>query len=220
MLYALIDNNKIMVGPRTYRSSFFSDYLKTKDISYNLPLEYDNSSIISITDSISILPVEEPIIPSYDSLVEQLAGPFWTITDTKIIGEYKVVDRNHDAAQNDLKAKLSSFRYNKEIAGTTITIQGNEISLDTTRESRQKWIEIYTTLSILGKGSIITYKFTKEGIWLDLTISDVKSIISTIMGVVQDAYKWEKTHFELINDATEKSHLQTLHETIKPSNKL
>lgn len=212
MKYALIDKNQIQVGPRDWHYGFFYQYLADNQVDTSLLPLQEPTEPLQITKDIKVLPVEEPTTPAHNALTEQLAGPFLTITDTKVTGYYDVVDRPLDAAKNDLKAKVATMRYNKEVGGTKLTIQKQEVSVDTDRNGRNIWFQ---ALMLLPEGSTQKFKFP-EG-WLDLTKADIGTIVAAIMKHVQDAFDWESSEVELIEVATTKEDVEGIQKSLDES---
>ena len=206
-MYALIHNNQIKVGPRQYHYGFFNDYLESEGIEKNLPISYDSTETIVISDDAKIVFVVDPSIPSYNSLTEQLAGPFYDITKEPITGQYDVVDRPIDSSKNELKAKVADNRYQYEISGTKVTIQGQEVSVDTDREGRNIWLQ---AVVLLPEGAVQRFKFPTEQVWLDLTKSDISSVVQAIMQHVQSAFDWESGKVTEIDAANDKASIDAI----------
>ena len=86
MNYGLIHNGHMKVGPREYSKVFFEQYLQSQGIDYDLPSVYDSADPIIVNSDIKISQVEEINVQPYDSLTEQLAGPFWRANTNPITG--------------------------------------------------------------------------------------------------------------------------------------
>lgn len=205
-MYALLHNNQIKVGPRQYSYAFFKQYLTEQNIQTDIPFEYNKLDSITITKDITIIKVIEPLIPSHNSLTEQLAGPFYDLTVEPITGIYNVVDRELTAAKNDLISRVAVKRYEKETAGTTITVQNKELKVDTARDARHIWFQ---SLMLLPNGSTQKFKFD-GGIWLELTKADIEMIVASIVGHVQGAFDWEAAKVIEIEGTTDKAGLESI----------
>nr|QMP83623.1 MAG: hypothetical protein [Caudoviricetes sp.] len=208
MKYALLNNDQIKVGPREYNVTFFRAYLEDNNISTNsVPVTYTGSDPIIITDSISIVPVSDPIIPEYNPYTEQLAGPYWDATAIPITGYYEVSDVAIDSAKNIMKSELASNRYNQEVSVLKTTVQGTDVSIPTNRGyDRDIWFQM---LALLPEGSVQKFKFD-GGIWLDLTKTDIQTIVSEMVLHVQTAFDWEAGKVVDIDAATSKSELEAI----------
>lgn len=207
MNYGLIDNGYIKVGPRDYIRVFFEDYLNSRGITFDLPGSYDSLDPIIITDTIKIAPVIDPVIPSFDTPTQQLAGPFWNTNENPVTGWYDVVPVDLDVAKNKLKTLLAARRYEKENSNINVTIQDQTVSVSKQRgEPRNIWINI---LSTMGDSDVKNYKFS-NGTWIALTKTDVRTIADTIDQEVQAAFDWEFSYISNIDAATTATQIQEL----------
>lgn len=206
-MYALIENNQVQVGPREYHRGFFKAFLDKKEISFELPYAYDGGTI-EITEEVKLVPVAFAITPQYNKFTEELSGPTYDLTQTPIVPTYGVVPRGLDAAKESLKAELANLRYEQEVAGVKVTIQGQEVTIETNRgDDRNIWFQ---SIVLLPEGATQRFKFPVEGIWLDLTKEEISTIVQSIMTHVQGAFDWESGFVSLINAATTKEELEAI----------
>ena len=211
MLYALIQNNEIKVGPRQYHKGMFGRFLTENSIDFSLPHSYDSSNEITINGTTKIVPVTEPLIPSYHPITEQLAGPTWNTAVTPVTGEYTVADVSIESVKNTLKALVAQLRYEKESEKIDIVVQGQTVSVSTARDDRHIWFQ---SSILLPEGSTQNFKFGSD-VWLQLTKSDISSIVGSIMVHVQNAFNWESIKVAAI-DAADKAGLETIYAEVKP----
>ena len=211
-MYALVDKSQIKVGPRQYHIAFFRDYLTDQSVEFDLPYSYTDSETIIINDDIKIVYVQDPTIPSYNPLTEQLAGPYYDTTVEPITGHYDIAPKNIDAIKNELIALAAEVRYEKENAGIELTVQNQQVKVGTTKEERSTWHQI---LTVIGEGTI-KFKFSSS-LWLDLTQSDVKQIVDAIVNYVQELFVWEAGMVDKINAATSSNEFIAIKEEIKPA---
>ena len=204
-MYALLDKSQIKVGPRQYAVSFFKEYLDKNNVAFDLPFDFSDESIV-ISDDIKIVRVQDPTTPSYNSVTEQLAGPYYDTSVEPITGYYEVADRDLTAAKNDLKAKAAEERYRKECSGVKVTIQGTEVLIDTNRDARHIWFQ---SLMLLPAGVSQKFKFDRE-IWLNLTKDDISTVVTAIVAHVQDAFDWESAKIVEIDSAVDKVALEAV----------
>jgi hypothetical protein len=205
-MYALIQNNQIKVGPRDYNPGFFNQFFENNNINFEAPVSYDSQESIVIDNDTKIVFVNDLVNPVYDPLTEQLAGPFWDTSTTPVTGEYQVADRSLDAIKNDLKAKVSEIRYNKESSGITVEIQNTPVALDTTRDSRHIWFQ---SLLLLPDNSTQNFKFNNQQ-WLELSKADIQTIVQAIVDHVQSAFDWEAAKVIEIDTADTKQKLKDI----------
>lgn len=214
-MYALLDKGQIQVGPREYHKGIFNIYLEEKGIAFDLPFSYNGDETIQISESVKLVKVQPFSIPPYNTLTEELAGPFINTSVEPITGNYTVVDRPIAAVKQSLKDSLASNRYIKEIEGVKVTIQGQEVSIETNRgDDRNIWFQSFI---LLPEGSTQKFKFPKENIWIELTKTDIGTIVQAILSHVQSAFDWESGIANQIESATTKEELEAIDIGNQPS---
>ncbi len=193
MKYVLVQNNEtVILGPIFWNFRMFQSELRDEfDLEVSIP--QSNEGVYKINEGFSIIPVEETV-PSHNTKIEQLAGPFYTFTDTLATASYNVVPKSIESVKSELKTIVASNRYGKEVAGTKVTIQGKEISVSTTRGDRDIFLQALQ-LGADGKN----WKFD-EGFFV-LSIAELQSIVGAIVGTVQGAFDWEASKINEIDSA-------------------
>lgn len=214
MLYTLLHNNQIKVGPRTWHKGFFDRYLKSHNIQSDLPYDYSGTETIVINQDIKIVKTSAATYPPYNKYTEQLAGPTWVLSSNPIIGYYTATERNLIAAKNDIKQDLAAKRYEKENSSITVTIQNTEVQVSTHRDDRHIWFQ---SLILLSDNTTQRFKFTND-VWLDLTKTDIQSIVDAIRMHVQTCFAEESENSSLIDAAETKQEVETLIESMKNAN--
>lgn len=209
-MYALVDKNLIRVGPRSYHRYFFNEYLKEEGIEFDLPTEYSGNDKIVISDDVFIGKVEQPTQPSINEVTEQLAGPYFDTSVYPITGYYDSVDKPQELVKSELKQKIAELRYEKETSGFKITLQGNEVTIDTQRgDDRNIWFQSFV---LLPEGTTQTFKFPKEQIWLSLSKTEIAEIVQATVAHVQSAFDWENTKVSEIEAITTKEGFETFYD--------
>jgi hypothetical protein len=138
------------------------------------------------------------IIPDYDVRTETYYGPFWDFSNDKLaIGTYAVKTKQIWEIQDWLRQQASSNRYAVEIGGTKTTIQGLQVSLDTSREGRAIFLQKY---SLMGDTDVVNWKFP-EG-WVTLTKQELAQCIDAGAAHIQATFDWEKSKDEEISGAS------------------
>ena len=193
MKYVLVQNNEtVILGPIFWNFRMFQSELRDEfDLEVSIP--QSNEGVYKINEGFSIIPVEETV-PSHNTKIEQLAGPFYTFTDTLATASYNVVPKSIESVKSELKTIVASNRYGKEVAGTKVTIQGKEISVSTTRGDRDIFLQ---ALQLGDDGK--NWKFD-EGFFV-LSIVELQSIVGAIVGTVQGAFDWEASKISEIDSA-------------------
>ncbi len=194
-MYALIHNNQIQVGPRTWSYSFFKDYLEEEGLDYGALTRTAPEDKKIITDDWKIIPVTQIDQPGYDSPFEQLAGPYWAIEEEFITGSYNVVPNTLEMAKGIQKEKVTNNRYQVETGGCPFTFaDGTEVKLYTTREDRSVYIE---ALQIMPDGTSILFKFAGS-IFKSVSKEELNNIVQTGATHIQAAFVWEsEKHSEI-----------------------
>jgi hypothetical protein len=197
-LFALIDNGQVVVGPRSYYPNAFSRYLSETNQStdFIFPREFDGQSL-EVSDTVKLLEVNQTT-PSYDSLTEQLAGPFLTVGETSVDSTFTVVPRDVSAVRNDIKALIAARRYEKEVATVEVDIDGLIVKPDTGRGERDIYAQ---AMLLMSDTDTYKFKFPKSGNWAVLTKAQLALIVQAIMSQVQGAFTWEGEQNELLDAA-------------------
>lgn len=196
-MFALIHNNKIQVGPRTWVYSFFREYLEENELDFSiLPRVTPTGStepVIGI--GWKILPVTIAT-PGYDSTYEQLEGPFYTIGESLITGTYNVLPTSLEHSKSVLRQKVTDHRYYGENKGTQFTFADNQtVTIYTNREDRGTYLQAY---QLLPDGASIVFKF-QGGIFRSVTKQELLSIVMTGVEWIQSAFEWEAAKIEEID---------------------
>lgn len=204
-MYALIHNNQIEVGPREWTWSFFKEYLDENDLdSTALPRKSPTEPII--TSEWKILPVIGPDDPGHTYPFETLAGPFWTIGETLVTGVWNVIDiPDLDVAKDYFKGIITNNRYAVEVGGFKTNIQGIEVSIDTSREGRQIFLDTYLAM---GNTETINWKFPEA--WISVTKTDMENIVLSGKEHIQNCFTWEKNKWDEIDICTNRSELEAI----------
>jgi hypothetical protein len=184
-MYAVIYDNRVLVGPMNWNRGMFQGALERKGIEYSLPRTAPNNLPLTIDEHAKIMQVEE-IKPELNALVEYYYGPLWDITETKAIANYEVHDTPIESARYNLKQLASQERYKKEILGTTTTIQGNIVTIDTNRGARDIFVQKYL---LMAESDTVNWKFPET--WLTLTKNDLGLCVTAANQYIQQCFDWE-----------------------------
>lgn len=210
-MYALIHKDKILSGPREWDSAFFTFLLNSHNIQLDKPilrspLEVEPYIINADTKIIRAEIIQEGLNP----LVEYYQGPTWELLEDKAIANYEVMDTPVEFARDNFRALIATKRYEKEIRGTKVTIQETEVSVDTSRDGRNIFIQKY---SLMGDTDTVSWKFP-EG-WLTLTKEELGQCVSFGAEYIQSCFDWEKMYEDRIAVATTKEQLLKIEQDIK-----
>ena len=200
-MYAVIYKNRVIVGPMDWNRGIFQGSLEKENINVGMPRVAPEILPFIINEDAKVALVEEQR-PELNPMVEYYYGPLWDVSGEKAIAVYEVKDTQVEFARENFKTKAAEERWKKETAGTKVTIQGIEVSLDTSRDGRNIFIQKY---SIMSENEVVNWKFP-EG-WITLTKSELGSIVSAGSNYIQSCFDWEKTINDEIMAATSKEDL-------------
>jgi len=186
-MYALVHKNKVLVGPKDWDRGFFLNALKRKGITNALISRRPQEVLPFIIDADTKIYSADVVKDQFDPMVQYLRGPIWTITEDTATANYEAIDTPIEAARANFKNLTATERYKKEITGATAEVQDVTVSLDTTRDGRNIFVQKYT---MMGDNDTVNWKFP-EG-WLTLTKAELGAIVVAGAAHIQAAFDWEK----------------------------
>ena len=185
-MFIIIHDNQVVLGPMRWNRFRFENFLEEEhEISTTLPDKNENSPVI-VSDICKILPIAGSPNPDYNPRIEMLQGPFWDITDELATSSYQVASMPVDAVKNQLKALTSAERNSREAKWITQTIQGQSISIDTSKENRNSLVQ---KLVAIAESDIVNWKF--GAVFLTLTYNEIKDLISALDAHIQTQFDWQ-----------------------------
>jgi hypothetical protein len=212
-MYALIHNNQIQVGPRQWNYAFFKDYLDEEGLNADALTTRPPEDNKIITDQWKIIPVIDIQYAALDEPFEQPAGPYWTINDEYITGEYLAVPNTVGMVQGKLKEKVTNNRYKVEIGGCPFTFaDGTEVTLYTTREDRNVYLQAY---QIMADDGSIVFKFP-GAVFKSINKTELGQIVAAGSAHIQEAFTWESGKYAEIDACTTLEELKLI-DTKHPS---
>lgn len=200
-MYAVIYDNRVLVGPMNWNRGMFQGALERKGIQYPLPRTAPDNLPLTINEHAKIMRVDE-IRPTMNPLVEFYYGPLWDITEETAIANYEVHDSPIESMRYNLKQVAAQERYKREVLGTTTTIQDQTITIDTNRGTRDIFVQKYLLMS---DSDLVNWKFP-EG-WLTLTKQDLGTVVQAGAQYIQSCFDWELNIAEQIDLAQTKQDL-------------
>jgi hypothetical protein len=136
-------------------------------------------------------------IPPHNEKIETYHGPYWNFENKDLaVGTYEIKEKQLGSIRELLINDAAAERYRREVAGTTTEIQGTTVTLDTSRDGRNVFIQKYT---LMGEADAVNWKFP-EG-WLTLTKSDLGIAVAAGAAHIQGSFDWEKAKIEEIEAA-------------------
>jgi hypothetical protein len=184
-MYALVNGQELLLGPIAFNYRMINSVLEEElEVDFRVKSSDYQSVPIAFTEDIKILPTRIEI-PEHDPRFQTASQTSHTISDTEVVFYYSVIDKPLEQIKGEYKAGVKPERQRKENTSITLTIKDTSITVSTSRESRLEFIS-----KLLGNEGPYNFKFD-NGTWLEITKTDLESIISQIDLKVQEAFDWE-----------------------------
>jgi hypothetical protein len=220
--YILVQNQQtVILGPigwkQRYIQSEITDLVDSGEMGQPYYVPPDEIGYINLNYGFEIFPVNNysPLPPTLDPIYQYPIGPTYTYANNVAAQIWSVGTLDIPVIKTNLKALAASVRYNKEIAGTSVTLPSSSItiSLSTDRTIRSQTVsQIEAIASSIASGGTVIYK--TSGLFLNLTYADCVAILTTLATYVQTQFNWEQTIDASINDATTLTALEGIEATI------
>lgn len=195
-MYAILHKNKLSAGPKNWNRAFFSFRLNDLGIKTTLPNVAPKTMPFEIdadTKIVSVTVKKDDINP----MTQYLTGPLWQINDDETATAfYAATDTPLEAAKNNFRNQAAEERYKKEVAGTKTTVQDIEVTIDTTRDGRNIFIQKLITMD---DNETVNWKFPET--WLLLTKTDLAAVVQAGAQYIQACFDWEKNINDQIDQA-------------------
>jgi hypothetical protein len=212
-MYALIHKQTVLSGPREWNRAFFQTILKNKKIQgEEIPKKPVSDLPFTINEDTRIVQAEIEK-PRINPLVEYHQGPSWNLENDVAIAIYEVIDTPIEFAKNNLKKIVADVRYSKEVAGTKATVQDLEVTVDTSRDGKNIFVQKYV---LMGDAETVKWKFP-EG-WLTLTKSQLGDVVSAGEAHIQSAFDWENDYSDQIDAVATKQDLLAIKQLLDNEN--
>jgi len=195
-MYVVTFNDFVLLGPITWNTSMFNSVIE-EDTGFKvniLPSDKQNVPL-DLGNGIKVRHALENK-PNINSKIQKYDGPFWTFTESTGTHSYTAVDKPLEIVKGELKQILAHVRWTKEISGFDMSIQGHSVKIDTSRGSRDSYLQQYL---ILGDGENVNWKFS--GAWINLTKAELKQIVDNINAHVANSFNWEASISLVIDNA-------------------
>ena len=184
-MYALINGQELLLGPIAFNYRMINSVLEEElEVEFRVTSQDYQNVPITFTEDIKILPARNDI-PEYDPRFQSASQTSHTITDTEVVFGYGVGDKTLEQIKGEYKAGVAPERWNKENTTVTVTINGKEITVSTSRDNRLSIVS-----KLLSGDGPYNFKFN-DGVWEEISKTDLETILTEIDGVVQAAFDWE-----------------------------
>jgi len=200
-MYAVVYKNRVIVGPMEWNRAIFQGSLAKEGIQVQLPRVPPDEWPLTVNSDAFIVPVQENR-PEMNPMVEYYYGPLWDIQPDLVIANYDVMDQPIESARLAFKAQAAGERYAQEVTGVTHEVQGITVTLDTSRDGRNIFVQ---KLAFMADGDTVNWKFPEA--WLLLTKSDLAGVVQEGATHIQSCFDWEKGISDQIDAAQTKQEL-------------
>jgi hypothetical protein len=196
-MYAVIHKEKVIIGPKEWNRGFFVFRFQQLKIDAPMIPRTAPTELPFVVDKDTRIVRAETTYDEIDPMVQYHRGPIWTINEEYAVASYEAVDTPIEQARSNFRNKAAGERYKKEVSGTKVTVQSTEVTLDTSRDGRNIFIQKF---SLMEDDDTVNWKFP-EG-WLTLTKSELGQIVRAGATHIQSAFDWEKSINDQIDSAT------------------
>ena len=195
-MYVLVHKERVLVGPRDWNRPMFEGALQKLKLQTLLPRR-DPQELPILIDEDTYITSAAIVIPPHNERIETYHGPYWNFENKDLaVGTYEIKYKTLGSIRELLRNEAAAERYRREVAGTKTTIQDLEVTLDTSRDGRNVFIQKYT---LMGENDTVNWKFP-EG-WLTLTKVELGAAVSAGAAHIQGSFDWEKAKIEEIEAA-------------------
>lgn len=98
---------------------------------------------------------------------------------------YPILEKSLEQVKDEYKVGVKPERQRRENLGITLSINNQDVTVSTSRENRMMLVT-----KLMGNDGPYNFKFDNN-IWVEITKSDLESIIQQIDTHVQEQYDWE-----------------------------
>jgi hypothetical protein len=186
-MYVVIYKDRVVLGIIPWDNQYIMDVMRSR-YRETIEIPYTEPNIsefpLQINDNVKIYPAEEDRTQAINPLVEYYYGPSWEFLENKVIAHYTVNPHDLSSAKNNYRDKASLVRYQKEISGTTVTINDHEYFVETDRTLRTKYAE-----KLISMEEDVNWKFQDQ--WVILSKADMQMIVNAINAHVQSTFDEE-----------------------------
>lgn len=197
MLYSLIHNDQLLLGPIKYNYKLINFDLEELELEQRLNSQSYTQVPIQFDETTFLLPARE-VRPEHDARFHNITPPVWSITKvdgvpTEVVFTYSAVDKSIEQVKQERKALVAPERRNKENTTIIVNVQGTDVEVSTSRENR-----LSLASKLLSSPGPHNFKFGDD-FWLQITTADLETIIQAVDAKVQEAFDWELAKLQEID---------------------
>lgn len=216
--FILVENRtSVLLGPMFWRPRMFQSDVDDLEVAYVLPQADPEGYLLIASNpdgspSLEVFPVTEVSAPTFDPFYEYLSGPTFEYVNGTAIESWTKDQKALDDVKRTVIDSLASVRYMREVGGAKATVQGQEVTVDTSRDGRNVFVQQYV---LMGDTDTVDWKFPEA--WLNLTKSDLGQCVAAGVLHVKAAFTWEQSTTNDILAVSSVQELQALYQSIMPA---
>lgn len=184
-MYALVNNQELLLGPIGFNVRLINSELEDLELSYRIgPQDYTNVPI-SITSEVKLLPAVLNT-PLYDGRFETLTSFEHEIQETQVVFTQYVSQKPLDQIKEERKAEVSIERKRLENTIINIDLEGEPVTVSTAKEERV----FYATKLATASSDVYNFKFADNS-WRSISSVQLAYVLNKIDEFVQELFDWE-----------------------------
>ena len=197
MEIALIHNNSLILGPMGFNVRMINSELEELEVEERITPQSYTDLPIHFTDNLTHLVLIEKDVPSHDPKYHNVGNFSWSIIEEngvpiKVLLTYPIIDKTIEEVKELRKQEVAPHRREKENTTITLTVNGNQVKVSTSREER-----LLLASKLAAAPAPHNFKF--QNTWLEVTTEELQTIVSAIDVKVQEAFDWELAKLQEID---------------------
>jgi hypothetical protein len=197
MEIALIHNNSLELGPFGANVHYINQELEELEVEERVSPESFSQLPIHFSDGLTHIVPTERVIPEHDPKYHNVGSFTWEIIEeddvpVKVVFTYPIADKTLEEIKELRKQEVSPYRREKENTTITVSVNGTEVEVSTSREER-----ILLASKLAASPGLHNFKF--QNTWLEITTEELQYILNQIDVKVQEAYDWELSKLQEID---------------------
>jgi len=197
MEIALIHNNSLELGPFGMNVHYINQELEELEVEERVSPQSFSNLPIHFSDGLTHLLPTERVIPENDPKYQNVGNFTWEIVTeddvpVKVVFTHEVADKTLEEVKATRKQEVAPARRQKENTIITLTVNGTDVEVTTSREER---LMLASKLS----ASPGPHNFKFQNTWLEITTEELQYIVSEVDKVVQEAFDWELAKLQEID---------------------
>lgn len=197
MEIALIHNNALELGPFGANVRYINEELEELEVVERISNQSFTQLPIHFSDGLTHLLPTERVIPENDPKYHNVGNFTWEIIEengvpTKVLLTYPITDKTLEEVKTLRKQEVAPYRREKENTTLTLTINGTEVEVSTSRDER-----LLLASKLAASPGPHNFKF--QNTWLEITTTELQYILNQIDIKVQEAFDWELAKLQEID---------------------